>query len=221
MENENKTLVTFVLDQSGSMENVREHVVSGFNEYIEKLKSESESTLLRLVSFNSANMDIVYDFDDVNTVRKLAQADYVPDGLTPLYDAIGASIKATEKFLSDETEPAHVIFTIMTDGHENNSSDYSRSHIFKLISQKEREGWLFAYLGSNQDSWATGQSIGIDPLHSADYDPANPANALKTLSESTSRARRHMRTGAKIDSMFTREERRKLMEQKKRRNKPN
>ena len=48
--NRNKvdTVVGFVLDESGSMEGVRESTVTGFNEYLGSLKKDETQTLLSL-----------------------------------------------------------------------------------------------------------------------------------------------------------------------------
>ena len=52
------TVVGFVLDESGSMEGVRESTVSGFNEYLSSLKKDETPTLLSLWSFNSGGVKV-------------------------------------------------------------------------------------------------------------------------------------------------------------------
>ena len=118
--------------------------------------------------------------------------------------------------METQSENAQVIFTIMTDGLENNSKEYKRDHIFKMITEKEAEGWVFVYLGSNQDSWEVGESIGIGPGFTANYDVSNTGEAFRTLGASTRRARRSLSRRAQIESAFTSEERQKLTELKRR-----
>ena len=59
--------------------------------------------------------------------------------------------------------------------------------IFKLISEKEKEGWSFVYLGANQDSWEVVESIGIPTQKSADYSASMPDVALRTVGHATKR----------------------------------
>jgi len=50
---------------------------------------------------------------------------------------------------------------VFTDGHENDSREWTKEALFKLITEKEKEGWTFVFLGANQDSYATGHALGI------------------------------------------------------------
>ena len=165
-------------------------------------------------AFDSNSNDVIYDFEDINHVRSLSDEDYIPGSLTPLYDAIGQSISATEKFVKDKQAESQVIFTIMTDGHENASVEYGRKEIFDLISSMESKGWKFVYLGANQDSWEAGADIGISHQRASNYDASNPDSALRTISETTRRMRTSMRENRDVESIFTEEELAKLNKKK-------
>ena len=58
-----KTIVSFLLDETGSMDSVRDKTVSGFNEYVATLKDTEPPTLLRLMTFNTEGFNVVYDFE--------------------------------------------------------------------------------------------------------------------------------------------------------------
>lgn len=214
MNNEIQTILTFVLDRSASMSAVKDKVISGFNEYVEGVKSSDEATVIRLNAFDNDSNDVIYDFEDINHVKCLSREDYIPAGLTPLYDAIGQSVTATEEFVKRSESESQVIVTIMTDGQENASVEYGRKDIYALISKMEAEGWKFVYLGSNQDSWEVGTSIGIPEQRVSNYDAPNPDNALKTISETTRRMRTSMRENQDVGSIFTEEELEKLNKKK-------
>ena len=215
MSNKNTdTIVGFVLDKSDSMNEVREETISGFNEYLGTLRGDDTPTLLGLWTFNSMGIDVVYDFEDVVSVPKMTPSGYQPTGLTPLYDSIAKGIKETGAFVKSRKGDWNVIFTIMTDGLENHSRTYNRERIFKLITQKEKEGWVFVYLGANQDAWKVAESIGIGKQYSAEYDAYNADVALRTAGASTLRGKAAMRSNLRPGSMFTKEERRKLLEEK-------
>ena len=52
--NQKPTLVTFVLDETGSMEPVKAQTISGFNEYVDTLKKiENAKVSMTLTKFNS------------------------------------------------------------------------------------------------------------------------------------------------------------------------
>lgn len=176
--------VTFLLDETGSMASVRDATISGFNEYINGLKSNAESARFTLVTFSSKHTNTLYTGVPLKDAKPLNVDTYSPDGTTPLYDAIAWAVKATEEKIGNVK--ADVLFVVMTDGEENASKQYNRQQIFDLIKKKEAEGWTFAFLGANQDSWETGRSIGVSAADSAmDYNPAQPKQAFGALGLAT------------------------------------
>lgn len=155
------TVVNFVLDETGSMLSVKVATISGFNEYLVGLKESKAKVWMTLTKFNSTKVEVVHDAVLVKDVPDLNEKTYVPEHLTPLYDAIGKTIRATEEALKKKRGKPAVLCVIMTDGLENASKEYTREGIFNLIEEKTKEGWTFAYLGANQDAYAVGESIGV------------------------------------------------------------
>ncbi len=98
---------------------------------------------------------------------------YCPDGLTALLDAIGTTIKRTQKRLklsSPEALPKKVLFVIITDGLENNSSNYSRKQIFNKIKKMETlNQWEFIFLAANQDAIREANYLGINENRAMSY----------------------------------------------------
>ena len=75
---------------------------------------------------------------------------------------MGISINALYKDIKDK-EDATAMVTVITDGLENASSEYSGSAIKALVERmKNEEGWNFAYIGTNQDVEVTSASLSID-----------------------------------------------------------
>lgn len=58
-----KLHVSFILDETGSMMSVKGQTISGFNEYLDTLKSEKNSGNIRftLTQFNSDKVQVVCD----------------------------------------------------------------------------------------------------------------------------------------------------------------
>ena len=205
-EETEKTIVSFLLDETGSMGSVRDKTISGFNEYVATLRTNDTPTLLRLMTFNTEKFNVVYDFEEIQSVADLTRQSYRPRELTNLYDAIARLVHDTEDYLKGMSPAPRVMCTIMTDGEENSSSEYNRAAIFKLIIDKEKEGWAFAFLGANQDAWAASESIGIHRRNSANYQADAPDVALRSTAEATSRWVRRRRKAGKVEQFFVEED---------------
>lgn len=151
--------IILILDETGSMQDLKQETVSGLNAYIDSLKKESafkKATLSR-TSFNS--LRIITDGKPllVKDTPHLALEDYKPAGMTPLYDAIGKTIHEAEAYLASKS----ALVVIITDGEENCSQEYSREGIKTLIAEKEAAGWGFVYLGVGFDAFQASSAVGI------------------------------------------------------------
>jgi uncharacterized protein YegL len=163
-----KVLVSVVLDRSGSMNSNRASTISGYNEYINGLKQEKDSTYdVTLIQFdapvNTPELTVSYENRALADVPELTLEGYVPRGNTPLYDAIGECVRRTD------ANGRGVIVLVITDGMENASTEFTKETVKALIKQKESEGWTFSFLGANIDSYAVGSSLGVAPGNIANY----------------------------------------------------
>lgn len=201
-----KTIVSLLLDETGSMDSVRDRTISGFNEYVGILKTNEVPTTLKLMTFNTDGFNIPYDHEDIASIANLTRESYSPRAMTNLYDGLAKLVHDTEEYIKDISPKPEVICTIMTDGMENSSVEYTRETVSNLISEKEKEGWAFVYLGANQDAWAVGESIGIDRRNSADYQADAPDMAFRSTAEATNRYIRKRVKGRKVEQFFVEED---------------
>ena len=154
-----------VVDESGSMEIIRKQALVGINETLETIrkmqKAHSElEQRVTLITFDSTHMNMFYDNVPADNVRKLSMRDYRPCGGTPLYDAIGMGIA---KINAQAAEGDNVLVTIVTDGEENCSEEYSLRMIKNLIEKLKKQGWTFTFIGTdNLDVEAIATDMGID-----------------------------------------------------------
>ena len=164
------TKVNFILDESGSMEMVRDATISGFNEYINSLKKKTKGEILfNLVTFNTESTQ-VYENEPLKKV-KLTKENYQPDGMTALYDAV---VNTIEKVAKHDDEKTANLVVIMTDGEENSSREHNQACVRDLVSKLEKRGnWTFVFLGANQDSWATTASLGLAAGNTINWDNSN------------------------------------------------
>lgn len=168
----NFTEIVFILDESGSMSNLKSDTIGGFNSLIEKQKKEEGEAVVSTVLFNT-NSHVVHDRVPLNEIGKMTDNDYCPNGCTALLDAVGEAVKHignVHKYARDEDVPEHTLFIITTDGMENSSKHYTAKDVKKLISrQQEKYGWEFVFLGANIDAAETAESLGIGRETAVDY----------------------------------------------------
>jgi hypothetical protein len=186
-------LITFILDESGSMHPIERAARNGFNAYREEQIAHGGETWWTLTTFNQ-KVRTRYSALPGRRVPKLG-ADYSPSGSTALYDAIGASIMKTRAHLSKlgTNRPADVIVVILTDGMENASREWTQEQVFELITESEAAGWQFIFLGANQDSWDVSQNLGIRRGTVVDWSPdaRSHAHAIDEANLASSHYRTH------------------------------
>ena len=167
------------------MYSCRDATISGFNEYVENLQRDNPEALFTLTKFNSMKVDVVHTAVPISEVKLLSEDTYVPDGMTPLYDAIAQTVRATEKKVEEMEEKPNVLCVVMTDGFENTSKEWTRDKVFSLIKEKEGVAWSFVYLGADQDAWVVSQSIGFSQGNTMSYDSRDTKGTYRTLSTAT------------------------------------
>lgn len=155
-----------ILDKSGSMESIRKAAIDGYNETLGSIKAaqlkylDSQEHYISLALFCGCGVEMVYDCTPIKDAEKLTKEMYNPCCMTPLYDAIGKSVKALAK-ISDAEEDSAVLVTIITDGMENASQEWTGHAIKRLIDERKEEGWMFSYVGADHDVESVAASISI------------------------------------------------------------
>ncbi len=168
MEKTNKTQVfnLVILDKSGSMEDIRKEAIDGYNETLGSIKAaqlkhlDTQEHYVSLAAFCDCGIDMIYDKTPIKDAEKLTKKQYEPCCCTPLYDAIGKTIKTLKKDIKD-IEDAAVLVTIITDGYENSSKEWTGPAIKKLIDECKEDGWMFSFIGAGEDVVKVATTISI------------------------------------------------------------
>jgi hypothetical protein len=170
--NDKLTEIAFVLDRSGSMSDMQEEAIGGFNSFLSGQKKEPGEARLTLVLFDHEYL-VHCTHQNIHFVEPLTKAIYVPRGCTALHDAIGTTIDKLGVALDQTPEPekpSRVLFVILTDGFENASTHYLLTQIHQMINhQRDKYSWQFIFLGAGlgtAQTFQTSSSLGIPYTHS-------------------------------------------------------
>ena len=141
--------------ESGSMNSIKSQIISGFNETVQSIKGSQkkfpeQEHFISLVSFNSLANKLLHFIDPAEKLNEINSQLYQPDAMTPLFDAIGFAVNKLHNVTKNQ-ENCNVLVTIMTDGEENASREYSGKQIKALIQKLKEEKWTFTYIGTDHD----------------------------------------------------------------------
>ncbi len=154
-----------ILDESGSMSCIKDQALSGLNETITSISSAIEEDpdqvhKVSLVAFNTEHQNYIFDLTDAKNCHTISSHDYQPDGGTPLYDAMGNAFSKLKKTIKPD-ENFRVLVTVITDGMENASREYSANAIAMIIDGLKKDNWIFTYIGANQDAVEEASKLNI------------------------------------------------------------
>jgi len=185
-----KVFNVIILDKSGSMSSIARQAIDGVNETIGAIRSAQEKDpdqehTVTLVAFCGCEMRKLYDNVPVAQVKQLTDADYRPCCMTPLYDAIGSTITRVHQLKAAE-ENAMASVTIITDGYENASREFTGTAIKALIQSYKDDGWLFTYIGADHDVERVAYSLAID--NQMQFDKSASGTTAMFAKERASRA---------------------------------
>ena len=177
-----------ILDKSGSMESIRQAAIDGFNETLAGIKkaqekyADTQEHFVSLLTFCDCEKKYVFDKVPAKEARKLTLEDYEPCCCTPLYDAMGFTLTTMRNFVKS-VDDAVVVVTIITDGYENASKEYTGFAVKKLVEELKSDGWTFTYMGANQDSVEVAFNLSI--RNSRNFD-ATAGGTMRAMARDTS-----------------------------------
>ena len=140
-----------IVDESGSMECIRKQAFTGMNETLQTVRMMQEKypnqlQYVTLITFDSDHTKLHYDNTPADKTKDMEWKAYNPCAATPLYDAIG---KGISKVNAQIEEGDHVLVTIITDGYENSSEEWSLKMVRTLIEKLKKQNWTFTLIGTD------------------------------------------------------------------------
>lgn len=148
-----------ILDKSGSMNSIRKEATDGCNETIGSIRAaqkrhhDTQEHYISLAAFCECGIDMIYDKTPIDEAETLTWEKYSPCCMTPLFDAIGNTVKRMETYTKsiEEFVETSVLVTIITDGYENASKEWNSLEVKKLIEACKEQGWMFSFIGASED----------------------------------------------------------------------
>lgn len=155
-----------ILDESGSMEAIKAATLTGFNEVVQTIQGASQLFPeqlhnVTLVTFNGLGITTRIDNQPAEQLTLLTNELFKPNASTPLYDAMGRSLLRQEWLTEKETNYS-VLVSILTDGEENASKEFTGAQMQAMIDRLKRHNWSFTYMGANHAVQKMALSLSIE-----------------------------------------------------------
>ena len=165
-----------ILDESGSMSSIYRETLQSMNEVLGGIRKNQEEFpdqrhFVTFVTFEGHGIEgikVRRDRVPIGIIQNLTEKDYRPGGCTPLYDAMGKTLNDLEGLVNADDK---VFATIITDGYENASTEYSGRTVKTLVERLRKKGWVFAYIGANQDAVEVARGLNISNALNYDASP--------------------------------------------------
>jgi hypothetical protein len=166
------------------MMSIADDVVGGFNDLLSNQRAQTGNVIVTLAQFDTEDpFELLIDRVPLREVTDMARESYQPRGGTPLLDSVGRLLShADAAAMGDEFD--HVV-AIITDGHENASSEFTRKQLFETISKRRDEGWVFIFLGAEQESYADARDMSVAQSNTRAYARTGPdtRRVMRDMSE--------------------------------------
>lgn len=177
LDSEEVTLVSVIIDASGSMISHRNTVIDAYNNQFLKPIQGAKNAKSILVStwifsrlMTGDNVRLVHGYTPVPDCPKLTKKEYNPDGETPLNDAVYKGLTGQTVYgqtLIDGGSRVKHIVVVLTDGAEN-ASQIPATKVRALSEELlNRETYVLSYIffGDDSQGAANAKKIGFPAQH--------------------------------------------------------
>jgi hypothetical protein len=202
-----KTYVAIVMDRSGSMWDIREQAVEGYNQQIRTLKENAKTQDIQ-VSLLSFNSDVIehYWLNSVDTCNEACQGDYKPGGNTALLDAMGYTINKLQESTDQSGDVAYLV-VVISDGQENSSTHCQPEELFaKITSLQGTNKWTFTFMGCSESYLKqVAKQTGIPVANCAVWSNASQGQARHAYAANAVRMKKYLgcrARGASVSNNF-------------------
>ncbi len=195
------TLVSVVLDMSGSMSSHQKAVIEAYNAMLTALSgSKAAASILVSTWAFSDTPTLLRGWQPVGWHQPLGRGEYAPDGCTALYDALlgcMTGLVAYGQELYDNGVPSRRIVFVLSDGGDNRSR--SRALDVKTASRAllAQEAYTLAYAGfGSSDLSALAADVGFPSVVTTGASESELRRIFRQVSASVVRVSQGTAAGA-------------------------
>lgn len=170
------TLMSIVLDQSGSMDVGYEQTMSGYNQQLATLMPSAEEIGCRVtqVTFNN-QAKVIANNVKAKEIVPLTDKNYIPNGGTSLFDTVAAAVHLILQNPLAQNENTSVLLTVTTDGDDTTSHTWKTKGMetFKKLMQAvhDNDRWTVALAGPDLKLREFADYMCVDPDNVAAFKP--------------------------------------------------
>lgn len=146
--------IEIVVDRSGSMFSIATDAIGGYNTWLDAQKAVPGEANLTLTLFDHEFIE--HPTCPLAEAKPLDTITYVPRGRTALNDAIGRAISRL-----DAKAPEKAILVVLTDGHENDSKEFTTEQVKARIEAAQKRGWQVVYLSADLNAFDHAKAYGV------------------------------------------------------------
>jgi uncharacterized protein YegL len=121
----------------------------------------NQEHFISFISFNGLGIKTHHFAEPASELKQIDSSNYRPDASTPLFDAIGYAVNKLDQHLQGQKD-YNVLVTILTDGEENASKEFSGKDIKKRIEDLKLNRWTFTYIGTDHDVERIADALSIN-----------------------------------------------------------
>jgi Mg-chelatase subunit ChlD len=178
-----KVTNVIVVDASSSMASKAEEVRDGLKSLLKDIrkdmkKNKGEVKIRTIVTqfAGAGTFKVLLDTSKRKKVTYDSAENYMPSGMTALFDAVGQSFAMVGK------KQDGVFVSILTDGDENDSKEFTREDVQKLFKKVDKKNWGLTFMGTTQGAVEAAVSWGIKRSNTLQY--SNDIQGTKTANVS-------------------------------------
>lgn len=185
-----RTYVALVIDESGSMQGIKEPTIEAVTTIVDTIRKraehEKQETFLSIHSF-ADDSRLVLAPTNVNNLATFSIRDYRPDGGTALFDTTVAAADLLQRQPGFSDPEVSFLVMPITDGEENRSVHYSKyTTRFKEYIQRLEAGgrWTFAFQVPRGKSAALVRLAGISPDNVSEWEQSARGTSEMAVTQS-------------------------------------
>lgn len=178
-----------IIDASSSMNNKTVEIKDGIKSLLKDIRKDMKEnkgkakirTIVTQFSYSN-KFKVLLDTNKRKEILYESAEKYQPNGMTALYDAIGASFN----MVSDDQDGVFV--NILTDGEENDSKELTSDDVKKLFAKANERKWGITFMGTTQDAIESAVRLGIKASNTFKYVDSGVGTSIANVSRNASRA---------------------------------